>query len=47
MHTVIFFEKRSYDEIAKETGYSVNKVKSHIQNGKRNLRIYLMENEKG
>ena len=44
---LFFFEKRSYDEIAKETGYSVNKVKSHIQNGKRNLRIYLMENEKG
>ena len=43
---LFFFEKRSYDEIAKETGYSVNKVKSHIQNGKRNLRIYLMENEK-
>ncbi len=44
---LFFFEKRSYDEIANETGYSVNKVKSHIQNGKRNLRNYLMENEKG
>ncbi len=43
---LFFFEKRSYDEIAKETGYSVNKVKSHIQNGKRNLRNYLIENGK-
>jgi RNA polymerase sigma-70 factor (ECF subfamily) len=41
---LFFFEKRSYDEIADETGYSLNKVKSHIQNGKRNLRNYLIEN---
>ena len=41
---LFFFEKRSYDEIANETGYSLNKVKSHIQNGKRNLRNYLIEN---
>ena len=43
---LFYLEKRSYDEIADETGYSLNKVKSHIQNGKRNLRIYLIENEK-
>ena len=43
---LFYLEKRSYDEIADETGYSINKVKSHIQNGKRNLRIYLIENEK-
>ncbi len=41
---LFYFEKRSYDEIASETGYSLNKVKSHIQNGKRNLQIYLIEN---
>lgn len=42
---LFYLEKRSYDEIANETGYSLNKVKSHIQNGKRNLRKYLIENE--
>ena len=41
---LFYFEKKSYDEIAIETGYSVNKVKSHIQNGKRNLRNYLIRN---
>ena len=43
---LFYFEKRSYDEIADETGYSLNKVKSHIQNGKRNLRNYLIRNGK-
>ena len=43
---LFYLEKRSYDEIADETGYSLNKVKSHIQNGKRNLRNYLIENGK-
>ena len=43
---LFYLEKKSYDEIANETGYSVNKVKSHIQNGKRNLRNYLIENGK-
>jgi RNA polymerase sigma-70 factor (ECF subfamily) len=43
---LFFFEKRSYDEIADKTGYSLNKVKSHIQNGKRNLRNYLIRNGK-
>jgi RNA polymerase sigma-70 factor (ECF subfamily) len=43
---LFFFEKRSYYEIAIETGYSLKKVKSHIQNGKRNLRNYLIENGK-
>lgn len=41
---LFYLEKKSYDEIADETGYSLNKVKSHIQNGKRNLRKYLIEN---
>ena len=43
---LFFLEKKSYDEIAIETGYSVNKVKSHIQNGKRNLRNFLIKNGK-
>ena len=33
-----FIEKRSYQEVEKSTGMELKKVKSHIQNGKRNLR---------
>jgi len=43
---LFYLEKRSYDEIAEKTGYSLKKVKSHIQNGKRNLRNYLIKNGK-
>ncbi len=42
---MFYYEKKSYQEIASETGYSQNKVKSYIQNGKRNLKIYLDKNE--
>ncbi len=34
--------KRSYQDIAAQTGFSVMQVKSYIQNGKRNLKL-LME----
>lgn len=34
-----YLEKKSYQQIAGETGFSVKQVKSHIQNGKRNLRL--------
>ncbi len=37
-----FLRKKSYQEIADTTGYSLLQVKSHIQNGKRNLKL-LME----
>ena len=40
--TLFYLEKKSYQEIAEQTSYSLMQVKSHIQNGKRNLRI-LME----
>lgn len=36
-----YLEKRSYNEISELTGFTVMQVKSHIQNGKRNLRIHL------
>jgi len=38
---MFYLENRSYAEISMETGYSNNEVKSHIQNGKRNLKIRL------
>jgi len=36
-----YLEKKSYDEIVKNSNYSLNEVKSFIQNGKRNLKIIL------
>ena len=36
---LFYLEKKSYQEIAEATGYTLMQVKSHIQNGKRNLRI--------
>ena len=39
--TLFYLEKQSYQAIAGSTGFSVLKVKSYIQNGKRNLKIIL------
>lgn len=33
----------SYEDISKTYGYSINEVKSYIQNGKRNLKIWISE----
>lgn len=38
-----YLEKKSYHQIAAETGFDIKQVKSHIQNGKRNLRMKLEE----
>ena len=39
--TLFYLQKRSYTEIAAETGLTMMQVKSHIQNGKRNLKLLL------
>ena len=39
---LFYLQKRSYQDIATETGFTLMQVKSHIQNGKRNLKL-LME----
>lgn len=39
--TLFYLEKKSYQQIADQTGYSAMQVKSYIQNGKRNLRKLL------
>jgi RNA polymerase sigma factor (sigma-70 family) len=39
--TLFYLQKKSYSEIAASTGFSMMQVKSHIQNGKRNLRLLL------
>lgn len=42
--TLFYLEKKSYIEIAEETGFSRLQVKSHLQNGKRNLKLLLSRN---
>ncbi|HRI26229.1 MAG TPA: sigma-70 family RNA polymerase sigma factor [Ferruginibacter sp.] len=39
--TLFYLEKKSYQEIADSTGFTMMQVKSHIQNGKRNLKIIM------
>jgi RNA polymerase sigma factor (sigma-70 family) len=38
---LFYLEGHSYAEVATRSGYSLKEVKSHIQNGKRNLRTLL------
>jgi RNA polymerase sigma-70 factor (ECF subfamily) len=38
---LFYLHKNSYDEIVRKTGYELKKVKSYIQNGKRNLKMIL------
>ena len=38
---LFYLEKKSYQEISENTGFSLMQVKSYIQNGKRNLKILL------
>ncbi len=39
--TLFYLQKKSYQEITEETGYTMLQVKSYIQNGKRNLKILI------
>ncbi len=38
---MLYLQNKSYRDVADITGFTMKQVKSHIQNGKRNLRIYL------
>lgn len=38
---LFYFDDKSYQQISETTGFTQNEVKSHIQNGKRNLKISL------
>jgi RNA polymerase sigma factor (sigma-70 family) len=38
---LFYLKEKSYKEITETTGYSLGEVKSHIQNGRRNLRLLL------
>ncbi len=44
--TLFYLEKKSYQQITDQTGYNMMQVKSHIQNGKRNLKIILERMQK-
>ena len=39
--TLFYLQKKSYQEISEETGYTMMQVKSYIQNGKRNLKLMI------
>ena len=41
---LFYLEQRSYQEVAELTGYELKKVKSYLQNGKRNLKIFAEKN---
>lgn len=41
---LFYMEQKCYKEVADQTGFELNKVKSYIQNGKRNLKICIEKN---
>ncbi|RYY37222.1 MAG: sigma-70 family RNA polymerase sigma factor [Sphingobacteriaceae bacterium] len=41
---LFFLQEKSYKEVADSTGFTLNDVKSYIQNGKRNLKICIEKN---
>jgi RNA polymerase sigma-70 factor (ECF subfamily) len=44
--TLFYLQKKSYSEISEKTGYTLLQVKSHIQNGKRNLKMLVTKKMK-
>jgi RNA polymerase sigma-70 factor (ECF subfamily) len=43
---LFYLKQKSYNEVTSITGYTLGQVKSYIQNGKRNLKISLMSDER-
>lgn len=41
---LFYLQKKCYADVAEATGFSLKQVKSHLQNGKRNLRILMTKN---
>jgi RNA polymerase sigma factor (sigma-70 family) len=44
---MFYIKGMSYQQIADTAGFSINEVKSYIQNGKRNLKNYIIEKNNG
>lgn len=42
---LFYLEEKSYQQVVDETGFEMKKVKSYIQNGKRNLMLLLTKNK--
>jgi RNA polymerase sigma-70 factor (ECF subfamily) len=40
---LFYLQEKSYEEVSQTTGFTMNEVKSYLQNGKRNLKILLSE----
>ena len=40
---LFYLKNKSYQDISSETSYSLNEIKSYIQNGKRNLKLLIEE----
>ncbi len=38
---LFYLEQKSYADVARETGYDLKQVKSYLQNGRRNLKLWL------
>ena len=43
---LFYLKNKSYQDIANETKFSLNEIKSYIQNGKRNLKLFLEDSIK-
>lgn len=44
---LFYLEQKRYKDVAEITGYELRKVKSYIQNGKRNIRICMEQRKEG
>ncbi len=42
---LFYYKKKTYKEISAEQGYSLKEVKSFIQNGRRNMKVFMERNE--
>jgi len=42
---LFYLQEKCYNEIATITGYTIKQVKSYIQNGKRNMKIFLTKQQ--
>jgi len=43
---LFYLQQKCYKEVSDITGFEMNKVKSYIQNGKRNLKICMERNDR-
>lgn len=42
--TEFYLARQTYEEVAEKLNYTIRQVKSHLQNGRRNLRLIMEEN---